>query len=173
MNKNTALKSAEYCLSLDYAVSIRRLTDAEGGGYVATIPQLGAKTFVAIGETREEALDALEELRQYLIPLLVSEGAVLPEPQEESPDSSHSGNVMLRLPRLLHTQLATQAKRNGCSINKLSTYYLTQGLTGAATLDGARQAVREVFAEEALKEQADASNLPPDRTKRLRLAATG
>ena len=158
MNAKSVARSADYYLGLNYAVSLRRLTEAEGGGYAATIPQLGEKTFVAVGDTREEALDALEELRQYLIPIFIEEGTVLPEPQEDTEAfSSYSGNVMLRLPRLLHGQLAAQAKKNGCSINKLATQYLTQGMTASITLDSVRQAVHEMFAEETRKKQANSS----------------
>ncbi len=158
MNAKSVAQSAEYYLGLDYAVSLRRLAEADGGGYVATIPQLGEKTFVAVGDTREETLDALEELRQYLIPLFIEEGAVLPEPQEDTDDlSSHSGSLMLRLPRLLHAQLAAQAKKNGCSINKLATQYLTQSMAGGVTLDNVRQAIHEMFSEEAHKYQAGAT----------------
>jgi len=174
MNAKSVVRSAEYYLGLNYAVSFRRLAEAEGGGYAATIPQLGDKTFVAVGDTREEALDGLEELRQYLIPLLVEEGAVLPEPQEDTDNlSAYSGSVMLRLPRLLHAQLAAQAKKNGCSINKLATQYLTQGITASVTVDSVKQAVHEIFAEEARREQAGSSALPSDGQNWLNLSATG
>ena len=52
----------------------RRLSPDEGGGYTATIPLLGAKTFVGDGETPEEALQNLEDIKRQLIPVLIADG---------------------------------------------------------------------------------------------------
>lgn len=52
--------------SHEYIVAIRRLSMEEGGGYAATIPQLGRMTFCSTGETPEEALNSLQELYLWL-----------------------------------------------------------------------------------------------------------
>src|SRR5205823_5614488 len=123
-----------------YPVELRALTPAEGGGWMATIPQLGSHTFVGDGETPEEALRALDELRQELIPQLVAKGVALPEPQiEDDLGDQYSGKLMLRIPRSLHGALARAAERNGVSINKLATQLLAQQLERATLVQEMRQ----------------------------------
>jgi predicted RNase H-like HicB family nuclease len=108
---------------------VRELAPEEGGGYMACIPQLGSRTFVADGETPAEAVRALEALRGRLLPELLAEGVVLPEPREEpEPIEQYSGNLVLRIPKSLHAHLAAEAKRSGCSLNKYATELLAQNM---------------------------------------------
>ena len=150
------MKDAEYYLKLNYPVTLQALSVEDGGGYAATIPLLGRNTFMAVGETTAEALTALEELRQVLIPYLVKQGTKLPEPETEEVIAQYSGSLMLRVPRNLHAQLASEAKRNGCSINKLATQLLAQGLAGPPTVANIQSIVADAVAEgmrEALSRQ--------------------
>jgi hypothetical protein len=66
----------------DYVVAIRRLHPEEGGGYVATIPQLGTGAFNGVGETPEEALRGLDFIYYHLRPTLAGE-FMFPHPQDE------------------------------------------------------------------------------------------
>jgi antitoxin HicB len=141
----TNTQPAEYFLGLRYPVMLRALAPEEGGGYVAAIPQLGIRTFVAVGETPTEALEALDELRRMLIPEMLAAGVKLPEPRDERDAvEQFSGNLVLRIPRGLHAQLAAAAKKNGCSINKLATQLLAQNLERAEWLERTRELVEEV-----------------------------
>lgn len=142
MNGKAAL--TERFLSFSYPVTLRKLSPAEGGGYAATIPQLGSGAFAAVGETAAEALASLEDLRLELIPRLIERGVDLPEPEAEAVSlDEYSGNVGLRLPRSLHARLAAEARRNGCSINKLATDLLSRRLERAAILREVRALVEE------------------------------
>ena len=135
MNASASLERTQYYLDLRYPVTIRELTPEEGGGYMATIPQLGSSTFVADGETAVEALEALEALRRHLIPKLLEDGEELPEPADEKePIEQYSGNLVLRIPKRLHARLASEAKRSACSINKLATELLSQSLERSVLL---------------------------------------
>jgi hypothetical protein len=49
-----------------YLVAVRRLTPEEGGGYTATIPQLGINALNSTGETPAEALHGLNILWRHL-----------------------------------------------------------------------------------------------------------
>ena len=55
MKTSQTPKSAEYYLGLRYTKAVRPLSEEEGSGYVATIPLLGRRTFVAVGETEDVA----------------------------------------------------------------------------------------------------------------------
>jgi hypothetical protein len=66
----------------DYAVVVRRLRPEEGGGFIATIPQLGTGTFNGVGETPEEALRGLDCIYNYLRPTMEGE-FMFPPPKDE------------------------------------------------------------------------------------------
>ena len=67
-------KTADYYLGLRYAVTLKELAPEDGGGYVASYPELGSKTFQSVGDTPQEALEGLNEVRRVVIPMLVDEG---------------------------------------------------------------------------------------------------
>lgn len=73
-------KTDEYYMALPYTKEVRRLLPHEGGGYVATIPLLGRKTFVADGETEVEAMESLNRLSRILFRDFAQGGYILPEP---------------------------------------------------------------------------------------------
>ena len=144
MNTSTSLERTQYYLSLRYPVTVRELAPEDGGGYMASIPQLGSATFVADGETAAEALEALDALRRHLIPHLLREGEELPEPADENETiEQYSGNLVLRIPKRLHARLASEAKRSACSINKLATELLSQNLERSVLLREMRRLVEE------------------------------
>jgi HicB-like protein involved in pilus formation len=75
------------------------------------------------------------ELRRHLIPKLLEDGEELPEPADEKePIEQYSGNLVLRIPKRLHARLASEARRSGCSINKLATELLSQSLERSVLL---------------------------------------
>ena len=47
-----------------YAVTIVRIPDADGGGYMATIPELGEMAYVGDGETEQEAYENLMQCKR-------------------------------------------------------------------------------------------------------------
>jgi len=139
MKTTSQLNNAEYYLGLKYPVTLRELSADEGGGFLATIPILGEKTFIADGATPGEALEALDELRQELIPQLVRNGVALPTPQTVTdPAENYSGSLMLRVSKQLHGRLVSAAKRNGISLNKFAAELLASGL-------GERSAVEDLY----------------------------
>lgn len=137
------LKTTEYYLGLRYPIELRELSEEDGGGWMATIPQLGSHTFVGDGDTPEEAYQSLEALRKHLIPHLVANGEALPEPRDEEEDlQQYSGKLLIRVPRSLHAGLAVAAGRNDCSINQLVTQWLAQGLEKDTAVAELRHEIR-------------------------------
>ena len=118
-------KDLDYYLSLNYPIEIKKIPDEEGGGYVATIPQLGRYAFVGDGDTVEEALANLQKVKKYLFEKYLNEGIPIPEPTDEEA-SSYSGKFVLRIPVELHHYLATKAKENHTTLNQYCLYLLTR-----------------------------------------------
>lgn len=142
----TQVKTAEYYLGLHYPVTLKQLRPEDGGGYAASIPLLGSRTFVAVGETPGDAYAALDELKEQLIPMLVDEGTVLPEPEEEGDEREQfSGKILLRVTPQLHRSLAHEARRGGCSINHLATELLVNGLTAINAAYEAKSMIAQVI----------------------------
>jgi antitoxin HicB len=111
-------------LTLRYPVVVTSISKAEGGGFAASIPQLGEKTFVATAENRDDALNALEELCDILEPELATLGITLPAPAQKEADGGH---LHASIPPSLHRRLREEARREGCSLDELVTRYLSEG----------------------------------------------
>ncbi|RPI18869.1 MAG: type II toxin-antitoxin system HicB family antitoxin [Ignavibacteriae bacterium] len=111
---------------LDYEVVHRRLTKEEGGGYIAYIPQLGRNTFQADGETLEEALANLEIVKKELFKDFIKKGYQIPEP--ESQEQEYSGKFIVRVPKFLHKELVSEAKKNNSSLNQYVLTLLSKNL---------------------------------------------
>ena len=117
-------KDLEYFLNLKYPVIINPISEADGGGYEAFIPQLGRYTCIGDGETIDEALSDLEESRKQNIRELFEAGEVIAEPER---DDDFSGKLLIRMPKYLHRLLAEQAKANDISLNQHITSLLSLG----------------------------------------------
>ncbi len=110
------MKNLKYYLKLKYPIQINPIPEEEGGGYEAYIPQLGKYAFVGDGETIEEALKNLEEIKKDYFKDYLRKGIKIPEPKLE--EEEYSGKFIIRLPRFLHKHLAEQAKKNNVSLNQ-------------------------------------------------------
>jgi antitoxin HicB len=78
--------------------------------YVATLPAWqNAQTH---GSTPEAAIKNARIVLRLLIESARKHGEAVPAPQRQ-----HSGNLRLRLPVSLHSRLASEAEREGVSLN--------------------------------------------------------
>lgn len=118
-------KSLKYYLDLNYPMEIQKISEEEGGGYKATIPQLGKYAFVGDGDNIEEAIDSLNNIKEYLFKKYIAEGIPFPEPQAEE-EKEYSGKFLLRVPKELHRFLVREAKKNETTLNQYCTYILTR-----------------------------------------------
>lgn len=106
-----------------YPFEIRPLAAEDGGGFLISFPDF--TECISDGETPEEAIrngwDALAETIAAL------EDMHLPVPKPGS-GGSHSGRFVQRVPKSMHSQLASRARQEGVSINMLVTAMLAEGL---------------------------------------------
>lgn len=119
-------KDLNYYLELPYTVEITPIKEEEGGGYMASLPQIGRFAIVGDGETIEEALQSLEEIKRERFSTYIENNTPIPEPTEDV--SEYSGRFVVRIPKVLHKALVHQAKINEASLNQYVTYLLTMNL---------------------------------------------
>lgn len=78
-------KDIDYYLSLNYEVTLRKMTYAETGSsdthYVAQIPMIHG--LMAEGETPQVALSNLEAVKRLAFELMLQQGKTIPEPRPE------------------------------------------------------------------------------------------
>jgi predicted RNase H-like HicB family nuclease len=116
-------KTLDYYLNLNYEVSLRRLTEEEGGGWLASIPLLPG--CMSDGETPAEALANLEDAKIGWIETALALQRDIPEP--DNPEK-YSGKFTVRLPKSLHRAIALKAQEDGVSLNQMAVYLLSLGL---------------------------------------------
>lgn len=109
-------KDLSYYLKLEYPIQIRSIPKEKGGGYEASIPQLGKYTFVGDGDTVEEALGNLEKTKKEYFKKFIKERSFIPEPTRGEDD--YSGKLLLRIPPYLHLSLTEQAVNYEISLNQ-------------------------------------------------------
>ncbi len=104
-------------MKLRYPIEITEFSEDDGGGYMATIPQLGKYTFIGDGDSIEEAIKDLEEVKKHYFELFLNEGIEIPYPKTTEEDIFFSGKLSVRMPKYLHQMLSESAKKNNVSLN--------------------------------------------------------
>ncbi len=126
MKRKIEKKNLLYYMKLKYKIDIVPLSEEEGGGYEARIPQLGKEAFRGYGETVEEALAHLEVVKRDLFERYLKERVPIPEP--ELKEERYSGRILLRIPFYLHKELSELAKKEDISLNQLLNHLIERGL---------------------------------------------
>lgn len=113
------MKTVDEYMALPYRIEL--VPDVSEGGYVVSYPDL--RGCLTTGETIEEAIANAEDAKREWLIAAMEDGYPIPDP---SSDESYSGQFKLRIPKSLHRQLATQAKKEGISMNQYCLYLLSQ-----------------------------------------------
>lgn len=160
-------KDLNYYMSLPYVVELKPILVENGGGFSASIPQLGRYSLLADGDTIEEAVQNLEEIKKERFAEYIQARVTIPEPEKEEED--YSGKFVVRLPKYLHRELALAAKFNDVSLNQFIVSVLASGvenLRPSAKFQG--------LESELLKHRsnsADTDHKPVYDTKKLKVCA--
>lgn len=110
----------------NYRVEIIKLSDADGGGFLATVPKLPG--CMSDGETPDEALKNVEDAIKCWLDTAKELGREIPDADEYKSEDEFSGRLSLRIPKSLHRTISIQAEKEGCSINQLITMYISMGV---------------------------------------------
>jgi antitoxin HicB len=111
---------------IEYPFTIRRLSKAEGGGWMVEFPDLPG--CIADGETIEEAVEnGSDALRSWLATAKEFKDPV------PAPSAGLSGKWVQRVPKSLHAKLAAKAGKEGVSLNTLVVSLIAEGLGRRAT----------------------------------------
>src|SRR4029077_17075189 len=125
-------------LDLPYHITLVQDGEEAGGKWIAAAEELPDCT--SRGDTAAEAIGGLKHAMAAGISPALKEGRDIPEPRSEA---SHSGRLLLRMPRTLHAALTKAAERENVSLNQFITDSLASvvgwrrasadGKTGAPT----------------------------------------
>jgi antitoxin HicB len=114
--------SVERYLGLPYHLMLVRDGEDKGRPWAASVEELPGCT--SRGKTSDEALDGIEAAMETWIRTALEEERDVPEPKSAT---SHSGRLLLRMPRTLHADLTRASEREGVSLNQ----FITDVLAGA------------------------------------------
>ena len=115
-------RSADYYTGLPYHLTVVRDAEDKAKPWTASAEELPGCT--SRGRTPEEALNGVRSAMTRWIELALEEGREIPEPKSAT---SHSGRLLLRMPRTLHAELTRASEREGVSLNQ----FITDVLAGA------------------------------------------
>jgi antitoxin HicB len=126
-------QTAEAYTALPYHLLVVRDGEDKGKPWAASVEELPGCT--AQGKTSDEALAAIESVMAKWIAAALEEGREIPEPRSAA---SHSGRLLLRMPRTLHAELTRASEREGVSLNQFITDVLASVVVWRGGPDSSR-----------------------------------
>jgi antitoxin HicB len=108
-----AESALERYVGLPYHLSVVREGDEKEQPWTASVEELPGCT--SRGKTADEAVSGVQEAMLAWIRVALEEGREIPEPRSTA---SHSGRLLLRMPRTLHGELTRAAERESVSLNQ-------------------------------------------------------
>lgn len=153
--------SPEQYASLPYHLMLVRDGEDKGKPWTASVEELPGCT--SRGKTSEEALSGIEAAMTSWIASALEEGREIPEPKSAT---SHSGRLLLRMPRTLHAELTRASEREGVSLNQFITDVLAgavvwrSGGEPAAPTGGATTPINQAPGAEGLQAEHSPSRRP-------------
>ena len=112
-----------------YAHIVSPLPEADGGGYLITLPDLPG--CMADGETEAQAVENGRDAFISVVSALTDMGRDIPAPSftpEDATAPDVSGKFVARVPKSIHAKLTARAKAEGVSLNTLVLTMIAEGL---------------------------------------------
>ena len=102
---------------LNYKVEVIKLSEENGGGYLAYVPKLPG--CMSDGETPEEALKNVQDAIKCWIETAKELRRTIPVFEEYKDENDYSGKFLLRMPKSMHKMLSEMAEKERISLNNL------------------------------------------------------
>jgi predicted RNase H-like HicB family nuclease len=122
------VKNLEYYKNLPYSIIVEKHDD-QGTYWVARVVEL--PHCLIHGNTPEEAIREIEEVKIDWIKSNLEDGLPIPEPTS----TKFSGEIRVRMPPSLHQLLTQRAKLEGVSLNQ----YMVTGLARSVGLENSKK----------------------------------
>lgn len=133
--RKPARSAVEQYASLPYHLVVVRDGEDRGRPWTASVEELAGCT--SRGKTPDEALTRVRAAMTDWIAVALQEGRDIPEPKSAT---SHSGRLLLRMPRTLHADLTRASEREGVSLNQFITDVLASAVAWRGRSQGAPSA---------------------------------
>ena len=114
----------------------------EDEGFIAVARDLPGCS--AFGETQLEALDELQHAVAAWISAAEAVGNPVPAPSQRSAEPTHSGKLLVRLPKSLHSKLARQAEEEEVSLNQYVVCLLAENSSVRAVAKAVVEAANQL-----------------------------
>jgi antitoxin HicB len=121
--KQRAVGSVDDYKSRPYHFVLVRDGEDKARPWTASVEELPGCT--SYGKTSDEALEGIEAAMAKWIGIASEEGREIPEPKSAT---THSGRLLLRMPRTLHADLTRASEREGVSLNQFITDVLASAI---------------------------------------------
>jgi predicted RNase H-like HicB family nuclease len=131
VRKQQPVGSVEDYTSLPYHLLLVRDGEDKAKPWTASVEELPGCT--SHGKTSDEALDGIEAAMAKWIGIALEEGRDVPEPKSAA---THSGRLLLRMPKTLHADLTRASEREGVSLNQFITDVLASAIVWRGRTDG-------------------------------------
>jgi predicted RNase H-like HicB family nuclease len=133
--------------------------EEKGKPWTASVEELPGCT--SHGKTSDEALAGIQSAMAKWIEVALAEGRDIPEPKSAT---SHSGRLLLRMPRTLHADLTRASEREGVSLNQ----FITDVLAAAVVWRAGPQASQPGATTTSINQAPGAEGLTADPGARRR-----
>ena len=151
--------TAEAYTALPYHLLVVRDGEDKGKPWTASVEELPGCT--TRGKTADDALAAVESAMAKWITVALEEEREIPEPRSAT---SHSGRLLLRMPRTLHADLTRVSEREGVSLNQ----FITDVLAAAIAWRGGTEASRPGTGTSSINQAPGAEGLTTEPGARRR-----
>ncbi|OQY60306.1 MAG: hypothetical protein B6245_02165 [Desulfobacteraceae bacterium 4572_88] len=101
-------------LSLPYKIEVVPIPSEDGGGYEASLPEIGRFAIVGDGDTPAEAIEDLERIKTEQFRHYLEKGIDIPEPDIKS-EEKNSERFAICFPATLRKEIVLQSRESGIS----------------------------------------------------------
>ncbi|MBO3767002.1 type II toxin-antitoxin system HicB family antitoxin [Bacillus subtilis] len=135
-------KNLDYYLDLKYKINLEAIPEEDGGGWLATCPEL--EGCMSDGETPDEAIANLQDAKKEWFEFCLNKELSIPEPKFSSSLDDFSGKFTLRVSKSTHKKLVEKTIEENVSLNSLVNGYIHEGLIA----DSYKKEVKQLFEQQ-------------------------